>query len=153
MRDASKLKVLYKTVLPREGCKISPVHLCRRPWGAKPNPQNRCASNLRQARRNCVGTRYKRAWERKETRGELRKPLLGRKSTEICGKPAGNPQETRRKPAGNPQETCRKPAGNLGKTWKPGKPRNLNPKPKTLGRKRAREKSNEILRLFDRDWS
>ena len=113
---ASKLKVLYKTVLPREGCKISPVHLCRRPWGAKPNPQNRCASNLRQARRNCVGTRYKRAWERKETRGELRKPILGRKSTEICGKPAGNLQETRRKPAGNPQETRRKLAGNLQET-------------------------------------
>ena len=63
-----------------------------------------------------MGTRYKRAWERKETRGELRKPILGRKSTEICGKPAGNLQETRRKPAGNPQETRRKLAGNLQET-------------------------------------
>ena len=127
VRDASKLKVLYKTVLPREGCKISPVHLCGRPWGAKPNPQNRCTSNLRQARKNCVGTRYKQAWERKETRGELRKPILGRKSTEICGKPAENLQET-----------CRKPREDL----EARKAAKLKPKgnpPKTLGRKRAKE--------------
>ena len=37
----------------------------------KPNRENRSASNLRQARKNCVETRYKQAWGRKETRGEL----------------------------------------------------------------------------------
>ena len=41
VRDASKLKVLYKTVLPRVGCKMSRVHLCGRPWGAMPNLENR----------------------------------------------------------------------------------------------------------------
>ena len=131
MRDASKLKVLHKTVLPREGCKMSRVHLCGRPWGAMPNPENRLrvkpATSQEKLRGNplqtSVGTQGnpRRTVKSNFGKGKCR---TCRKHTEIRGKPVGNPQETRRKPAGSLQETCRKPREDL----EAGKPRNLNPK-------------------------
>ena len=103
-RDASKLKVLYKTVLPR-GLQDVACPPLRKTWGAMPNPENRLrvkpATGKEKLRGNPLQTSV-------GTQGNPRRTVktnFGKGKYRTCrkhtGTPAGNPQETRRKPAGS----------------------------------------------------
>ena len=122
---------------------MSRVHLCGRPWGAMPNPENRLrvkpATGKEKLRGNPLQTSV-------GTQGNPRRTVktnFGKGKYRTCrkhtGTPAGNPQETRRKPAGSLQETCRKPREDLEGSRKAAKLKPKGNPPKTLGRKRAKE--------------
>ena len=150
MSDASKLKVLYKAALPREGCQISRPLQKTLGAEAKPKPGKplcvKPATNPEKLRGNPLQTSV-------ETLGNPRQTVEAcvefcRKHTETCRNPAGNLQE----PTGNQQETCRKPArspqvthGKLGKlaVWKLAQKPKRNPR-NTLGRKRAKGSSVKL---------
>ena len=154
MSDASKLKVLYKAALPREGCQIS--RFLQKTLGAeaKPKPGKplcvKPATDPEKLRGNPLQTSVETLGNPRQTveacvefwkpAGNTRKP---------AGTPAGNLQE----PTGNQQETCRKPArspqvthGKLGKlavVWKLAQKPKRNPR-NTLGRKRAKETCTKL---------
>ena len=111
-RDASKLKVLYKTVLPR-GLQDVACPPLRKTLGGDAQPGKPAA-------RQTCDRKGKTAWEpATNERGNARKPTANCENQLWEGK-VQNLQEThrdtRRKPAGNPQETRRKLAGNLQET-------------------------------------
>ena len=146
MSDASKLKVLYKAALPREGCQISRPLQKTLGAEAKPKPGKplcvKPATNPEKLRGNPLQTSVETLgnprqtveacvefWKQ-ETHGNLQEPR--RKFAGTHRKPAGNLQETRKKPAGDPWktwktcsvETCAetqtKPAKHLGKETREG---------------------------------
>ena len=149
MSDASKLKVLYKAALPREGCQISRPLQKTLGAEAKPKPGKplcvKPATNPEKLRGNPLQTSV-------ETLGNPRQTVEACvefwKPAGNTRKPAGTPQEICR----NPQETSRKPArspqvthGKLGKlaVWKLAQKPKRNPR-NTLGRKRAKETCTKL---------